>query len=358
MKIGFQGWFFQEPYTGIGQHSFGLASALSKKAELVIPVPTSKLPSESKAIPRKFFHVIKPKWWLIFTPLKKWYWERVQVPVFFARQDLDVEYYPYPCPLPRASKHKRFLTVHDLILWQDSRYIDLKTLRGELKNYYHKLALRSLITVDRIFTVSETIRKRLGIPTATVLPNAILPISKITPLKKYANSLVYLGGYDARKNIPLLVRAHKAAQKKFPNLRLVLIGAPLHKSKFYTPLPAGNGIEKTGFIPDKAVCQILASAFAFVHFSDEEGFNIPLLQAMSIGTPAIVPDIPINHEISAESVMFFGPSQKDTFSDKIALLGSPKFRKGIVAAELAAARRFSWDKSAEIFLSALKHAKK
>jgi glycosyltransferase involved in cell wall biosynthesis len=362
LKIGFQGWFFSEQYTGIGQHSLGLAHALAKKAELVIPVPTSKLPPESKAIPRKFFHVLKPKWWLVFSPLKKWYWERVQVPTFFARQNLDAEYFPYPSPLPRTSVRPRFVTVHDLILWQDPRYKDLKTLRGKLKNYYHKLALRSLINADHIFTVSETTKKRLGIPAATVLPNAIPPLPKIITLKKYANSLVYLGGFDARKNIALLVRAHKAAQKKFPNLQIVLIGAPLHKSKFYAPLPTGNGIETTGFIPDKTVYQILASSLAFVNFSDEEGFNIPLLQAMSVGTPAIVADIPVNHEISTESALFFNPSQKDPLSDKIALLKDTKFRKEIITAELAAARRFTWERTAKIFFSALeltlKHAKK
>jgi glycosyltransferase involved in cell wall biosynthesis len=75
---------------------------------------------------------------------------------------------------------------------------------------------------------------------------------------------------------------------------------------------------------------------------------------MSIGIPAIVPDIPINREISSNSALFFDFSTKDKFSSRIKLLKNPQKRSRIIAEQKKAAQKFSWDKSTTSFLKALK----
>ncbi|MFA5793064.1 MAG: glycosyltransferase family 1 protein [Candidatus Gracilibacteria bacterium] len=338
MKIGFQGWFLDKPYTGIGQHCIGLLDALKKEhTELLIVTPKQ----------------IKVKKWLIFEGLKKWYWERIQVPAFFANKDLDWEYYPYPSPLPKTSLHLRAMTVHDLILWKDKRYFG-----GKIKTFYHKEARRSLVYVDHIFTVSKTTHDLLGIPSATILKNAVpeLP-KKIIKNPKYNNALIYLGGYDIRKNVQGLIHAFEKAKKHLPFLNLVLIGAPHHKSKYYPTLPEAEGIINLGSISDEKVYNTLASGFAFVHYSDQEGFNIPLLQAMSVGLPAIVPNIPINREISESSALFFDLSAKDPFSAKLKMLTDPQKRKEMISMQKKVANKFTWKKTAKTFLKALRPCK-
>lgn len=346
MNLGFQGWFLTQPHTGIAQHCIGLLRELkkSKKAKLIITVPEKiKIPGIPKT------KVIKPKWWLLHPALKKWYWERAQVPAFFAKEKLDWEYYPYPCPLPKFSKNLRAITVHDIIPWSDERY---KSSR--IKSFYHKKSLRALVQVDQLFTVSQSTHDELGIPAAALLPNAIPEIPKKLPKLSYKNDLVYLGGYDIRKQVPELLKAFKKVRKEFPEMQLLLIGKAHHKSKIYPEVPLQDGVHKLGALTDKKVYAILKSAFAFVHYSDSEGFNIPLLQAMASGTPAIVRDIAVNREVSKNSALFLGSHKKDLF-DSVNLLRVKKKRDNIIKKQKEVAKKYTWKKSANILIKTLKN---
>ncbi|MFA4815235.1 MAG: glycosyltransferase [Candidatus Gracilibacteria bacterium] len=351
--IGFQGWFLNQPYTGIGQHSLGLLRelALQKNIECIIPVPQKITP---KGIPKNWLHVLHPKLWLLHPALKKWYWERIQVPTFFAQKKLDWEYYPYPSPLPPAGPHFRAITVHDLILWKDPRYKG-----NRLKSYYHLQARRSLIHADQLFTVSESVHDELGIPAAKVLPNGAAQIPAKLKKLNYQDALVYLGGYDIRKNVPEMVQT--VATIKHPP-RLVLIGQSPHQSRYYPAVPEYPYTYPLGFLPDEEVYSVLKSSFAFVNFSDSEGFNIPLLQAMTVGIPAIVRDLPVNREISNNAALFLPDthsksSLRQALSDKLILLEDPTQRKNIIAAQKKAAARYSWKKSLRIFLNQLSRSK-
>jgi glycosyltransferase involved in cell wall biosynthesis len=348
LKIGFQGWFLAKPYTGIHDHCVGLLRALAKEKNLqiVVPVPEKV---RIKGVPSKCLKVLKPKWWIPNSGLQKWYWESVQVPAFFGNENPDWEHYPYPCPLPKYSPNNRSMTVHDTILWHDERYAG-----NNVKSYYHKLALRALVHADHIFTVSQSTHDELGIPAATVLPNAIPEMQKGLGKKPYGNALVYLGGYGIHKQVPALVEAFVYARKKHPELELLMIGKPHHVSKYYPEVPQTKGVKFLGSLSTKQVYEALKSSFAFVHFSDSEGFNIPLLQAMSAGTPAIVRDMEINREVSGGSAIFMDCSKKTVLSDKITQLKKEKKRKAVIAAQKQVAKKYSWEKSAKILLKDLK----
>ncbi len=347
-QLGFQGWFLGEPYTGIGKHCIGLLRALAKKSEveLVIPVP---IEVQIDGIPSEALHLLKPKKNLP-PSLRKAYWERVQVPAFFKKYELDWEYYPYPCPLPEPSKHRRAMTVHDLILWEDPRYKG-----SRLKAKYHLEAKRSLVHMDRLFTVSKTIHDQLGIPSAEVLFNAVDFKANATPdLKQDLKKLVYLGGYDLRKQVPLLVHAFAEFHKKNTEYSLELLGAPLHASKLYPKIPKHPAVKERGSLSDVEIQRALESAGALIHAPDSEGFNLPLLEAMTLGLPAIVNDLPINREISQNTALFWKPSKKNELARILRELEDPKFRKKIIAEQKKVAQKYSWDRSAEIILRHLK----
>jgi len=348
MKIGFQGWFLTQPYTGIGQHCIGILRELAKTkgTEVIIATPQK---TKIKGIPKRWIKVIKPKFWIPHPGLRRWYWERVQVPIYFAKLNPDWEYYPYPCPLPRNSSNLRAMTVHDLILWKDPRYQGNK-----LKSKYYQKARIALVDVDQVFTVSQTTHDQLDLPNAKVLYNGAPEIPKKLPKSPYPNALVYIGGYDQRKNVPQLIKAFEWVKKTHPEMALVLIGKPHHKSKHYPSFPDSPGVLKVGTLSDKQVYALLKESFAFVHFSDSEGFNIPLLQAMAAGTPAIVADIPVNHEVSADTVKFIRLSRKSDLLSNIQDLFDKRRRTAIIKKQKARAKEFSWKKTTKQFLKTLK----
>lgn len=324
----------REAHTGIGQHSIGLLRELTKMkgVRCTIAVP-EKIALEG--IPPKCFHVIKPL--KIHRAFARWYWEKVQVPRFFAAQKFTFEYYPYPCPLPKVSRNPRALTVHDLILLKDKRYKS-----NALKSLYYKDSFKSLRYVDQIFTVSDTIRKELG-QDAELLYNGVPTPPKLTN-SKTKHQLVYLGGYDIRKNVAALI---KAVELLPPQFKLLLIGEAHHNSKFYPGLPDSKRVIKAGKLSDAEVYKTLAESYAFVHFSDSEGFNIPLVQAMLAGTPAIVNDIPVNREVSQNAAMFIDSSRPEDLAAKIQMLKSPHVRKSLTERAKKIAKTYTWAKAAK-----------
>lgn len=334
MQIAFQGWYLREPYTGIGQHTIGLLRefAQMKDVRCTIAVP-SRVSIEG--IPPKWIHVIKPL--PLHRAFARWYWEKVQVPRFFASQKFDFEYYPYPCPLPKVSRNPRAVTVHDLILFKDKRYKS-----NAIKSLYYKAAFKSLRHVDQIFTVSETVRRELN-QDAEILYNGIPPLPKLSE-SKIKHQVVYLGGYDIRKNVPQLI---KAAELLPPQFKLVLIGVAHHKSKFYPKLPESSRVIHAGKLSDKEVYETLAESYAFAHFSDSEGFNIPLVQAMAAGTPALVNDIPVNREVSQNAAMFLDVSRPEDLAAKIDMLKGKVVRKSLTERAKKIAKNYSWAKTAK-----------
>lgn len=341
MHLGIQAYFLHKEYTGIGVHTLGLIQALLKKKQKITVI----VPRLIKGIPKKKQHVVKPKAWIPHPGLRKWYWERIQVQQAMAKINPDWEIYPYPTPLPRYSPNQRALTVHDTILWQDKRYRG-----GRVKQLYHRETEKALARVDQIFTVSESTKKDLDLPTAVVIGNGIPEIPNSLPKLNYENAIVYLGGYDIRKQVPQLVDAFLSANEKY---QLLLIGDAHHRSKYYPAVHWHERVHHLGKLTDEQVYATLKSAKAFVHFSDAEGFNIPLLQAMKVGVPCIVRDIAVNHEVSGGSALFLDPSKPKQLSAMLKKLDKADFRKKVIADQKKAARRYSWEKTAAKLLKTL-----
>ncbi len=345
MKLGIQGWFLAQPHTGIGKHCLGLLREIARRpnVQAVIPVP---MPMNHIGIPKHWIKVIRPKWWLFHASLKKWYWERYQVPRFFSKQRLQWELYPYPCPLPEHSSSLRAMTVHDTILWTDKRY-----MKGFLKSNYHRASKHTLVNMDKLFCVSDATRKDLNIPSAILLPNAV-EIPKELNNTDHKKDLVYLGGYALHKQVPSLIKAFSFVRKNQPETGLILLGEAHHRSIYYPQVPDCEGVTRMGTLTDRQIYSILSSAFALVHFSDSEGFNMPLLQAMSVGCPVIARDLPVNCEVShGKALLLKNP-------DGPSLLKAIKYirrhREDIIQSQFKAAGNYSWKKSVNILLENLR----
>jgi glycosyltransferase involved in cell wall biosynthesis len=111
--------------------------------------------------------------------------------------------------------------------------------------------------------------------------------------------LLYLGGFDPRKNVPLLVRAYGRARTMRRELPPLLIAGKLPDvdddwSTDPRPLIARLDLEEhtrtLGFVPDRDKPALYTLADLFLFPSRYEGFGLPPLEAMTCGTPALVSD--------------------------------------------------------------------
>ena len=94
-----------------------------------------------------------------------------------------------------------------------------------------------------------------------------------------------------------------------------------------------------GYISDAYMKWLMGHAKALLFPSRAEGFGIPPLEALALGTPAIVSDIPVLREIYGNTVRYIDPD--DGTADLDALLKEP------VEDPAGVLEKYSWDRSAQ-----------
>ena len=158
-----------------------------------------------------------------------------------------------------------------------------------------------------------------------VYPRSIfssLRSSKISSNKSY---FIAVGSNNARKNTEFLF---KSFNKLKLNLRIV--GRSSRNFKNYKNIFFFD-------YNDKLLIKAIAQSRALISASLYEGFNLPPLEAQSLGVPVILSDIPVHREIYGESALYFNLDSTDELETAINKLNSKKFyidlvRKGYINA--------------------------
>jgi glycosyltransferase involved in cell wall biosynthesis len=210
-----------------------------------------------------------------------------------------------------------------------------------------------------VVTVSQTTKHLIAEHKLTrrpvhVVPNAAdLPAipadfaPRSSPLRK---TLVYMGSFMPYKNVETLVRA--AALLPEYELHLMSRVTDAERARL-TAVAPGARIAFHDGASDEEYAEALASATALVTASLDEGFGIPLVESMTLGTPVVVSDIPIFREIGGEAALYFAPERADELAARIRQLESGGEWAARSAASRAEAARFTWDASAEHLLTVL-----
>jgi glycosyltransferase involved in cell wall biosynthesis len=105
---------------------------------------------------------------------------------------------------------------------------------------------------------------------------------------------------------------------------------------------------------DAEYAEVLAGATALVTASKAEGFGIPLVEAMRLGTPVVASDIPIFREIGGDAALYFPADDPGALAQAIGALERPGEWERRSAASVDAAARFTWSASAERLLEVLR----
>lgn len=219
-----------------------------------------------------------------------------------------------------------------------------------------------LSRADALVTVSETTARlmrenHLGRTDAVVVYNAAdaLPVTsgsrpatdRMPPEKR---SLVYMGAFLAYKNVEALVRA--AARLPEYTLHLMSRVSPEDRARLRALAPDADLVFHNG-ASDEEYAETLRNATALVTASLDEGFGIPVVEGMSVGTPAVISDIPIFREVGGDAAVYFDPRDDASIVDAVRSLEDPGEwrRRSVAGVERAAA--FSWDASAAVLLQLL-----
>ena len=256
-------------------------------------------------------------------------------------------------PVPRALSVPYSVTLHDL---------KSLTLRFEpaVRRLFGRLVVgRAVQRAAAVIVVSETLKRellerfRLERERIHVVPNAATHLEPLPRDPSAGIGLLHVGHVERRKNLDLLVRALAAD----PELgRLTLAGESRGGERerligLATDLGVGDRLHFTGLASDRALSLLYASATCVVLPSLREGFGIPALEAQLAGAPLAVSRIPALLEVAGEDTPSFSPG--DAAECAAAIRVAKEMPEETRRAAAARAARFTWDRSAELWVEAL-----
>ena len=254
------------------------------------------------------------------------------------------------------------MVIHDLTYIDLPDYVSAK-LRRDLVRFVPKQIKRSQFLV----TVSEFSKQRIldaYHPEVPVIVTHIPPEEPVwykpaeqqQTLGKFGITkpfLLFLGTIEPRKNVLQLIAAYQqlpAAQRQ--KYQLVIAGrigwnCEAEKQKLQE-LAGSTDIIHVGYVSDQERSILFQTAEYFVHASHYEGFGMPLLEAMSYGTPCVVSDIPVFHEVAGDAATYFDNADAANIVCKLSpLLDQPKTRERLSQAATARVATFSWETVAQ-----------
>lgn len=176
-------------------------------------------------------------------------------------------------------------------------------------------------------------------------------VSSKTDLVASRPYFLSVGTFEPRKNRLRLLRAFEEATDAMPETDLVLIGpAGWLDSPFQKALaasPARNRIHLPGLVDDPLLRRYYEGAIALVYPSLEEGFGLPVVEAMALGCPVITSDCSSLPEVAGQAAFLVDPMDERALARAmISLVRDPNFRVDMIEAGKERAEALSWQRTA------------
>lgn len=253
------------------------------------------------------------------------------------------------------------VTLHDLI-WLDYPFAHGSLTSGVGSWIEARLAIvGSLGRANRVIAVSrataEAARRFVPSEHVTVVHHGV-PKRFLEPPPPLPPALAHLGrenrpwvaalGESKRyKNLPLLLEAFALASRRGLDARLVLLGRCTDLASLARRLGLADRVILPGELDDEGLRAVIAGACLFVHPALVEGFGMPVVEAMALGTPTAVADVPALAEVGGAGVLKFAPRDAGALSLLIEnLASSPAARTEWRARARARASCFDWSRCA------------
>lgn len=285
------------------------------------------------------------------------FWNHIAVPRKLRRLKPDLYFSPDGMAA-KGYSGKQLLTIHDLNFEHHPEWMP-----SGVAEWYQKHMAEYARIADRIVCVSQTtledVHRTWGISSSKmdVVYNA--PQSNFSPTnqphhldKIEGGYFLCLGAINPRKNLASAVRAFSKYRLQGGNSELVFVGTTLHNDpeleRVLEESPYADKIHFVGRRQGEELNSILSHSSALLFPSLFEGFGIPLIEAMSAGTPVISSNVSCMPEIVGEGGILLPPLETDLWADEMIRIEQPEVRKEWVLKGLERATFFSWDKSANV----------
>lgn len=261
-------------------------------------------------------------------------------------------------------RYALIVTLHDLIYYRHPRppgFLPLPVRvawRAYHQAYWPQRVL--LNRADAVVTVSETTagliqEYRLTRRPVTIVHNAPSG-SDLRPDGRgpdgTGRDLLYMGSFMPYKNVETLI----AGMAELPGYTLHLLSriAPAREAELRALIPPGVDVRFWRGTSERDYLALLARAAALVTASLDEGFGLPVIEAMQAGTPVVCSELPIFREVTGGHAAFFPAGSPREFAAAVRRIEDGQTRTGLVEAARGQAEKFTWQRSAERLLDLMR----
>lgn len=290
----------------------------------------------------------------------------------------DIFFSPFG-QLPFFWKGKSVITIHDVSIFEHPEWFP----ESDHTNWSVRwIVPRSIERAAHIIAVSEWTKQRLAkrFPETdkktVVIPEGVLPpeglLSATTPSSRFPfdrEYIFFIGTIEPRKNLVHALKAFDRFLQAHPEwlsqVRFILAGKKGWKTdeidalandindRWHAKEPHGV-IQFLGPVTEEEKWTLIDRASCLVFVSHEEGFGLPVLEAMSVGTPVIASTAAALKEVGGEAILTVEPTDVEALSFAIAqCLLVPDVTKEMRVLGYHRARQFTWELAAEKTLEVL-----
>lgn len=291
----------------------------------------------------------------------------VSAPIYSAREQVQVPWAARSADLlhvthyniPVGHRGPMVVSIHDLTHILDSTHA--RTWKSWI--YARPMLKYAAHRADHVLTLSSYSRDRivehLGIPESKITITYVGVGSCFRPAKQQASDelggasgissryLLFVGNLKPHKNVTTLIHAFAQLCKDGLDCDLVIVGDdPRGKSiveRDIESLGIGNRVCILPSVPLDQLVSLYLEAQVLVQPSFEEGFGLPVAEAMSCGTPVVCSRAASLPEVGGDAVEYFDPySSVDLAAVLLKVLESPLMQSRMRERGLMRARKFTW----------------
>lgn len=299
-----------------------------------------------------------------------WFSRRVKV------DDWPVFHSPYNV-LPRGIPTRTVLTVHDVMPLESTANIAQNVaLRPILYWFFHTFVPQSVRDADHVITVSHATREALFrfVPEArgktTVIHNGTDPdFAPLDPAEALRAThsiepdgrhlVVTVGNGSAHKNHHRAVQAYMRAFGERDDMRMVLVRRFPRWDRPMSALLRRPDVRRRvivlPFLPKEMLRALLCRARIFFFPSWVEGFGLPILEAMSCGTPVVTANVSAPAEIAGDAALLADPFDVEALAIALRRLDADtSLHAELRVRGLDRVRAFTWERAARQTLEVYK----
>ena len=276
----------------------------------------------------------------------------------------DVVFSPMQTMGTLGRKFPVILTLHDLIYYAHPsapKFLPAPIRWGWFLFHQVYWPQRLLLNrADAVATVSNTTaelmrrhrltRRHIGLVSNAPSGNPTPRDITVPPRK----TLLYMGSFMGYKNVETLI----AAMEFLPEYELHLLSgiSEQRRDELRALIPAGAQVVFHGGVSEERYQQLLGECTALVTLSREEGYGLPLVEAMSVGTPVVITDMPIFREVAEDAALYVEADDARAFARQVQKLSDPSCWQDYSSRALERATQYSWARSARELMELARYA--